>query len=135
MFLRNCWYVAAWASEVADAPFARTICGEPVLMFRGPDARAVALEDRCCHRTAALSRGYYEDGALVCGYHGWTYDRSGRVLRIPQMERAAPESARVHSFLAEERYGYAWVCLHDSPLLGVPEIAEWNDPVFRRIPE
>jgi phenylpropionate dioxygenase-like ring-hydroxylating dioxygenase large terminal subunit len=71
----------------------------------------------------------------VCGYHGWTYDRAGRVLRIPQIERHAPESARVRSFPAEERYGYVWVCLDNAPLLEIPEIPEWNDPAFRRIPE
>ena len=133
--LRRFWYPVIPLSNLADGPKPFTLLGEKIVLWRDGEGRASALEDRCCHRTAALSRGYYEDGALVCGYHGWTYDRGGRVLRIPQMERAAPESARVQSFRAEERYGYVWVCLHGKPLFEIPDIAEWNDPAFRRIPE
>jgi phenylpropionate dioxygenase-like ring-hydroxylating dioxygenase large terminal subunit len=56
------------------------------------------------------------------------------VIRIPQLAReAAPAGARVRRYLAEERYGYAWVSLDEQPLLGIPEIEEWNDPAFRRI--
>ena len=50
MFLEDCWYVAAWGSELGAAPLARKICGEPIVLFRIGDGGAVALEDRCCHR-------------------------------------------------------------------------------------
>jgi len=50
MFLEDCWYVAAWGSELGAAPLARNICGEPIVLFRTGDGGAVALEDRCCHR-------------------------------------------------------------------------------------
>ncbi len=33
MFLRHSWYVAAWAHELGDRPLARTILGEPVVLF------------------------------------------------------------------------------------------------------
>ena len=133
--LRRFWYPVIPAAELEKGPQPFTLLAEPIVLWRDGEGRVSALEDRCCHRTAALSRGYYEDGALVCGYHGWTYDRSGKVLRIPQLERAAPESARVRSFRAEERYGYVWVCLDETPLLDIPRIEEWDDPAFRRIPQ
>ena len=79
MFLRNCWYVAAWAAEVGAAPLARTICGAPVALFRTGSGEAVALEDRCCHRNLPLSMGRVEGEALRCGYHGLLFDRDGRV--------------------------------------------------------
>jgi hypothetical protein len=37
MFLRDRWYVAAWGSEVDAAPLARTICGEPIVLYRAGD--------------------------------------------------------------------------------------------------
>ena len=133
--LRRFWYPVIPVSHLTDGPKPFTLLGEAIVVWRDGEGRVSALEDRCCHRTAALSRGYYENGALVCGYHGWTYDHSGKVLRIPQIERAAPESARVRSHRAAERYGYVWVCLDDSPLLEIPRIAEWDDPALRRIPQ
>ena len=133
--LRRFWYPVIPAAELEQGPKPFTLLAEPLVLWRDGEGRVSALEDRCCHRTAALSRGYYEGGALVCGYHGWTYDRDGKVLRIPQMERGAPESARVRSFRAEERYGYVWVCLDDAPLTEIPSIEEWDDPAYRRIPQ
>ena len=134
--LRRFWYPVIPVSQLADAPKPFTLLGERIVVWRDGAGKVSALEDRCCHRTAALSRGYYEGGLLVCGYHGWTYDGEGKCVRIPQLARErAPESARVRRFLAQERYGYVWVCLEDAPLLGIPEIEEWNDPAFRRIPQ
>ena len=67
MFLRNCWYVAAWDNEVGRAPFARTILNEPVVLFRTESGAAVALEDRCCHRHLPLSMGRVIGDQLQCG--------------------------------------------------------------------
>ncbi len=35
MFIKNAWYVAATAAEVQDKPLGRTICGEPMVFYRG----------------------------------------------------------------------------------------------------
>ena len=43
MFIRNAWYVAAWADEIGEAPLARRICNEPVVLYprpAGPRRRA-----------------------------------------------------------------------------------------------
>jgi phenylpropionate dioxygenase-like ring-hydroxylating dioxygenase large terminal subunit len=50
MFIRDAWYVAAWADEIADKPLARRICNEPVVLFRDAEGHAAALLDMCCHR-------------------------------------------------------------------------------------
>ena len=132
--LRRFWYPVFPLSQLESGPKPFTLLGERIAVWRDGEGRVSALEDRCCHRTAALSRGYYEGGALVCGYHGWTYDRTGKCIRIPQFERnTVPEGARVRSFAAEARYGYAWVCLDEAPLQPIPRIEEWDDPKFRRI--
>ncbi|MGA1161078.1 MAG: Rieske 2Fe-2S domain-containing protein, partial [Burkholderiaceae bacterium] len=53
MFVKNCWYVAGWDTDVdSQALFTRTICNEPVLFYRDATGQLVALEDRCCHRSA-----------------------------------------------------------------------------------
>ena len=69
MYLRDAWYVAAWSHEIADAPLARLLLEEPVVLWRTGDGTAVAFEDRCCHRHAPLSAGKIVDDCLQCGYH------------------------------------------------------------------
>ena len=58
IFLRNTKYVAAWPDEIAAGGLlARTICNDPVVLFRTQGGAIGALEDRCCHRHLPLSRG------------------------------------------------------------------------------
>ena len=91
------------------------------------------MRDRCCHRTAKLSKGFVENGNIVCGYHGWTYDAAGACVRIPQNPGGnIPAGASVPSYRCEEKYGYAWVALEE-PLQPIPDFPEDGDPAYRRI--
>ena len=76
--------------------------------------------------------GEVVDGCLRCGYHGWTYDASGRCVDIPARRGAPiPRDARVRSYQVEERYGLVWVCLAESPARPIPAFTEFGDPRFR----
>ena len=103
------------------------------MLFRGESGQPAALEDRCCHRTAKLSKGWCHNGNIVCGYHGWEYDRDGKLVMIPQFpfEQPIPD-ARARSFRAQASYGYVWVAL-DEPLSDIPDIPEDRDRGYRRI--
>lgn len=131
--LRKFWYPVMPLSMIADGPKPFTLLGEPIVVWLDGDGRPAALLDRCCHRTAELSKGFCEGGNLVCGYHGWTYDRSGKCVRIPQLAEASiPANSKVPAYRAESRYGYVWVAL-DEPLTGIPQLDEANDPSLRQI--
>jgi len=54
MFLKNEWYMAAWASELTDAPVARVIANESLVLFRDRTGKVGVLRDQCCHRGARL---------------------------------------------------------------------------------
>ena len=72
------WYVAAFGSEVVRTPLARTVCNEPLVMFRRRDNSVAVLDDRCPHRFYQLSRGRLVDDDIECGYHGLRFDGMGR---------------------------------------------------------
>jgi len=134
MFLRNCWYVAAWSEEVRRlALMRRILLGEPVVLYRRTDGRAVALEDRCCHRHAPLSTGRLKGDNLECGYHGFTYDPSGACVRIPTQENIPP-NARVKSYPVVEKHSLIWIWMGD-PAAADPDLIEdfhWlDDPAWR----
>ena len=113
MFLRNAWYCAALAEELAGAAvLARTILDEPVVLFRTADGRATAFEDRCCHRAAPLSMGYVTPEGLVCGYHGLTFDAGGACVKIPGQEHV-PTAARVRVYPVVERHQLCWIWMGD----------------------
>ena len=134
--LRRFWYPVIPVDHVASGPQPFTLLGEKLAIWIDAEGRVSALEDRCCHRTAQLSRGFYDCGALVCGYHGFRYDAAGRCIAIPQMPgRTVSERIRVKAYQAQQRYGYVWVCLSDEPLTGIPVIPEIDAPGFRLIPQ
>lgn len=131
--LRRFWYPAMPIAHLANGPKPFRLLGEDVVLWLVGEDKPAALEDRCCHRTAKLSRGMCERGRLVCGYHGWEYDPLGRVIRIPQAG-SGDHSTRmgVKSFHAAARYGYVWVALEE-PLYPLPEFEEAGQPGFRQI--
>lgn len=49
----NQWYVAAWDCEVDRTPLARTICGEPVLLYRRLDRSPVGADTGTSQEVAA----------------------------------------------------------------------------------
>lgn len=114
-YVRNAWYVAAWANELpADKPYAITILGDPIVLFRTPTGFA-ALEDRCVHRMAPLSLGRCEGARLRCMYHGLLFDAGGHVVEIPGQE-IVPPGARVRSYPAVEKGDWVWVWLGDAAI-------------------
>jgi phenylpropionate dioxygenase-like ring-hydroxylating dioxygenase large terminal subunit len=111
MFIRDCWYVIAWDHEVPeDGLFARTVMGEPIVLFRDSAGRVAALEDRCCHRHAPLSRGRREDGAVRCGYHGLKFDATGRCIEIPGQATISPQAqVRSYPIAVHNKWIFVWM--------------------------
>lgn len=103
----HAWYVAASAHELTDRPLGRTICGTPMVFFRGAEGQAIALEDFCPHRGAPLSLGFVRDGELVCGYHGLVMGCAGRATSMPG--QTVDRFTGIRRFAVIERYGFLWV--------------------------
>lgn len=131
--LRRFWYALMPMHHLDAGPQPFTLLGEPLVLWKGADGKPSALRDRCCHRTAKLSKGFVDGDNIVCGYHGWTYNGQGRCVRIPQNDEASiPAGAKVPAYHCQERYGYAWVALED-PLAPIPDFPEERSGRHRRI--
>lgn len=133
MFLRNCWYVAAWSHELGtDTPIGRKIIGEPIMLARRPDGTPFVLEDRCSHRRAALSLGRLESCGVRCMYHGLLFDAEGKCIEVPGSTQLPPNT-NVRSFPIVERDSWLWVWMGDEdkadPEL-IPPAFGLDDPQF-----
>ncbi len=130
---RKCWHAVMPLHDLADGPRPFRLMGEDIVLFLDEAGAPAALRDRCCHRTAKLSKGRCEGGRIVCGYHGWTYDRTGKLVRIPQFDAGAPvPDHRTDAYFCMARFGYVWVSL-EAPMQELFDIPEDRDPGFRRI--
>ena len=128
MFVRNTWYVAAFSHECSDRPLARTLLGEPVVLFRTPAGECVALQDRCCHRFAPLSLGDVEADGIRCRYHGMKFSPQGTCIEIPG-QSAIPPKMCVKCFPLVERHGFLWIWMGEAALADPTQIVDvhWND--------
>ena len=136
---RKFWHAVMPLSQLASGtPQPFTLLGEKIVLFLDAQGQPAALKDRCCHRTAQLSKGRCVNGALQCGYHGWTYNAAGRVIRIPQYdaERAIPADYCTPAYKCVAKYGYAWVALigvDEEAAAPIPDMPEFDAPGWRTI--
>ena len=115
-FVRNAWYVAAWQDELREPGrlLARTILGDPVVMFRTSEGGVCALENRCPHRFAPLSLGKVLPGdRLQCAYHGLEFATSGACVLNPHGAKTIPSRAHVASYPIVEKHQAAWIWMGD----------------------
>jgi phenylpropionate dioxygenase-like ring-hydroxylating dioxygenase large terminal subunit len=119
------WYWALPAKEVKrKKAVCATVSGKELVIFRGEDGQAVALDAYCAHRGSHLGLGKVEGNSIRCGYHRWKYDGKGQCVDIPCRE-TTPQGIGVQRWPTEERYGLIWIWtgLGDpDPLFEVPEL-------------
>jgi vanillate O-demethylase monooxygenase subunit len=127
-FPLNAWYAAAYDVEVQRGLLARTVCNQPLVLYRKLDGKPAALLDACWHRLLPLSLGRLEGDEVVCGYHGLVYNDQGQCTHMPSQETLNP-SACVRSFPVAEKHRFVWIWPGDpvraDPAL-IPDL-HWNE--------
>ena len=133
--LRHFWYPVMPIANLSNGPQPFELLGQKIVVWLTADSKPAAVADRCCHRSAQLSRGEVIDGNIRCPYHGWSFNAEGFCVHVPQLTgQAIKRTYQVPSYHCTERYGYAWVCLGE-PLDEIPELPEASKPQFRQIPQ
>jgi phenylpropionate dioxygenase-like ring-hydroxylating dioxygenase large terminal subunit len=127
-FLRNQWYTAAASAELGERPLARTICNEPLAIFRGHNGEVAALTDRCPHRKAPLSAGEVVGGDIQCGYHGIRFAPDGSCTHVPG-NALVGRNFRARSFPAREVHGLVFVWLGEAALADPALIPDFSENV------
>jgi vanillate O-demethylase monooxygenase subunit len=127
-FLRNQWYTAATSAELGERPLARTICNEPLVIFRSGSGDVAVLTDRCPHRKAPLSSGEVVGNDIQCGYHGIRFAPDGACTRVPGNAQIGP-NFRARSFPAREIHGLIFVWLGESALADPALIPDFGENV------
>jgi phenylpropionate dioxygenase-like ring-hydroxylating dioxygenase large terminal subunit len=132
--LRACWHPVAYSADVARAPYATLLLGEPLVLWRDARDMLHAFRDVCVHRGTALSLGCVEGDEIICAYHGWRYGSDGRCVAIPQLADPSrvPAKARAVTYPVQERYGIVWVAL-EPPRWPIPDVPELADAAWRTV--
>lgn len=131
----NGWYSVSFSDELKPGEVKRVSAfGAEIALFRGEDGVAHALDAYCAHLGAHLAVGGKVVGNnLVCPFHAWEYDGSGKCVNIPYSNKIPPR-AKQDCWPLIEKNGYIAVWYHAEkapPSFEIPDIPEVNDPKFR----
>ena len=136
MCIRNCWYVIAWDHEIprrrAVHPHRARRAGAAATAR--PTGGIVAMEDRCCHRLAPLSKGRKEGDCVRCGYHGLKFSSDGACVEVPGLDTVPPKArVRTYPIAVKNKWVFVWMgdaakCRHRAAarqlLLRPPRVAQ-----------
>ncbi len=135
-FLRNCWYVAGWSSELTAAPLGRRILNEPIVLYRLSTGEPVALSGRCPHRFAPMHQGRVIDDNIQCPYHGLRFSSLGACVFNPQGNGVTPKAVHLRAYPLIERYNALWIWMGDPDRIDATQIPDYEflvDPDLARI--
>ncbi|NTG50723.1 Rieske (2Fe-2S) protein [Agrobacterium rhizogenes] len=122
MKLEAGWVPVALSASIEPGTSAGAVVeGSEIVVWRDNSGKAHVWEDRCPHRGMRLSFGFVRGDHIACLYHGWQYDTAGQCRYIPaHPSLEVPQTIKVPTYLAEERYGIIWATTAREALL--PEI-------------
>ncbi|XP_073112272.1 pheophorbide a oxygenase, chloroplastic [Elaeis guineensis] len=146
---RDHWYPVSLVEDLDPSlPTPFQLLNRDLVLWKDPRSGDwLAFDDRCPHRLAPLSEGRIdEDGCLQCSYHGWSFDRTGSCVRIPQASSEGPEARAILSpracvaklptlvsqgllFVWPDENGWEKAAATKPPML--PE--DFNDPSFSTV--
>ena len=91
-----------------------TVAGNPICVVRGADGELRAFFNVCRHRAHELLSGEGRVSRIMCPYHAWTYDLTGRLVRAPHtdgLEGFSMNEICLARIQAEEFGGFVYVNL------------------------
>ncbi len=123
MKFEDFWYVVCESRHLKrNTVLSRMILDEWLAVFRSDDNKPVALQDRCMHRNSRLSKGKVYQGKIQCPYHGWVYDKTGKVVVVPSegenfrlSQTNLCQARRTICYETREQDGFVYVRLTQNP--------------------
>ena len=113
----KCWLYLGHESEVPNAgDYVRRVVAERALFFaRNRDGELVVFHNTWPHRGALICRTEQGNAQVFqCFYHAWSFNTSGELIGMPDVEGYGPDFDRAEMGLRSPRFdsykGFIFVC-------------------------
>jgi phenylpropionate dioxygenase-like ring-hydroxylating dioxygenase large terminal subunit len=118
------WYVVAEAKEIRpNKPFKAVVWDKEYVIWKTGINKYTALDDRCSHRGASLSKGKItQTSEIICPYHGYEFNQTGSLTYVPGLNYTNTPCQNVDYYNVVERGG--WIYINTIPRPFLPEGAE-----------
>lgn len=135
--LPSSWYAVLPSSAVKRGQVKKTtLLDRPIAIFRGENNEVYAVDGRCPHLGADLSRGCVIGNNLQCEFHHWVFNGQGQCEKIPS-QKFIPPSAKTFAYPVQERYGFIWLYNGPKPAFPIPFFEQWDHAQLKafRLPQ
>jgi Rieske 2Fe-2S family protein len=113
------WVLAGLECELPapGAALAITVGGSPIVILRDRAGHIRGFHNSCRHRGAMVCQpGRSQRPVLVCPYHQWTYDLTGKLVGARRMQESFdPAAHALRPIHVKNIAGVLYVCLADNP--------------------
>ncbi|MGH8597865.1 MAG: aromatic ring-hydroxylating oxygenase subunit alpha [Gammaproteobacteria bacterium] len=129
---RRIWLYAGHVDQLSEpgSYFIWSFGSAPIVIMRGDDGEIRGFYNTCRHRGAPVVRN--PEGCagrtLVCGYHGWSYDRQGRHRGVTERRDWSVDMSRDLVPVRCERFAN-WVFVCEDP--AAESLSAFLEPVAR----
>jgi phenylpropionate dioxygenase-like ring-hydroxylating dioxygenase large terminal subunit len=136
-WLRDLWYFALPGHKLRKGrTLAKTLLGEPMLFGRTDEGKVFAMYDICPHRGIPLSYGEFDGREVMCCYHGWKFDPSGKCTEIPSLvegQKFHVEKIGVKVYPCHEVQGNIWIYFGDGEarVEDIPVVPDVDEDQYR----
>jgi phenylpropionate dioxygenase-like ring-hydroxylating dioxygenase large terminal subunit len=127
--IKNMWYAILDAKELKKGKLLGVKrLSERLVLWRNSDNTLSCIYDKCCHRGASLALGKLVDNHAECPFHGFQYNKNGKVDYIPANGKKymVPARFKVNAFPVKEAYGYIWLW-YGEMTENLPDIPFFNE--------
>jgi phenylpropionate dioxygenase-like ring-hydroxylating dioxygenase large terminal subunit len=127
------WFPMAWSRELKTGkPLAVRFAGDPIVLVRPKAGDIFALEDRCAHRQVPLHSGVVDQAGLRCGYHGWTYDKTGACTDVPYIGKGKlPNGVRAYPVAEVAGVVFVYTGRDTRAAPALPDLRYVTDPAYK----
>src|SRR5215469_1357570 len=112
---RRFWLPVCTSAQIQSPdsdPLRVRLLGQWLIAFRDSQGAVGVLDEHCPHRGASLALGRVEQGGIRCLYHGWKFDRKGKLLDAPNCSHSgALNRLAARSYPVREEGGIVWAYL------------------------
>lgn len=117
IFMKS-WHLVGRLDEIPNPGdyLTHDMCGESTIIIRTDNGEVSAFANVCRHRGTRLLDGRGSCRAIICPYHGWTYDRQGTLNGTRGMEKTKRFNMAANGLFPvqlETWCGFMFICFSD----------------------
>ncbi len=117
---RRYWHPILISNELPEPgcpPVRVKVLNEQLVAFRDNEGRVGLIDEACPHRNASMFYGINDGEGLICAYHGFKFDATGRCIDTPSDAPGSTfrDRVRITAYPTHEAGGMVWA------YMGMPE--------------